>query len=124
MLKMTTSICKMYKRPFTVCIEGNIGSGKTTFLSHFKEFNNTTVLQEPVELWRNVGGTNLLVRFFRYINKIYKFLYVITIFIYFLYYIIELLYSYIFIYKYYIVFIYIKLINIYLKYLGINVYRS
>ncbi|KAG6804180.1 deoxynucleoside kinase [Apis laboriosa] len=60
MLKMTTSICKMYKRPFTVCIEGNIGSGKTTFLSHFKEFNNTTVLQEPVELWRNVGGTNLL----------------------------------------------------------------
>lgn len=74
MLKMTTSICKMYKRPFTVCIEGNIGSGKTTFLSHFKEFNNTTVLQEPVELWRNVGGTNLLVRFFRYINKIYKFL--------------------------------------------------
>lgn len=90
MLKMTTSICKMYKRPFTVCIEGNIGSGKTTFLSHFKEFNNTTVLQEPVELWRNVGGTNLLVRFLKY-----KFLYIITIFIYFLCYIIELLYSYI-----------------------------
>ncbi|XP_031825433.1 deoxynucleoside kinase isoform X2 [Nomia melanderi] len=51
---------KLYKRPFTVCIEGNIGSGKTTFLSHFKKFNNTTVLQEPVELWRNVSGTNLL----------------------------------------------------------------
>lgn len=51
---------KMYKRPFTVCIEGNIGSGKTTFLSNFKNYNNTTVLQEPVELWRNVAGTNLL----------------------------------------------------------------
>ncbi|XP_043527279.1 deoxynucleoside kinase [Frieseomelitta varia] len=58
--KMTSPACKLYKRPFTVCIEGNIGSGKTTFLSHFKQFDNTTVLQEPVELWRNVAGTNLL----------------------------------------------------------------
>lgn len=58
--KMSKSPCKLYKRPFTVCIEGNIGSGKTTFLSHFKQFNNTTVLQEPVELWRDVAGTNLL----------------------------------------------------------------
>lgn len=59
LVKMS-SPCKTYKRPFTVCIEGNIGSGKTTFLSHFKKFNNTAVLQEPVELWRNVAGTNLL----------------------------------------------------------------
>ncbi|KAK1116626.1 hypothetical protein K0M31_018245 [Melipona bicolor] len=58
--KMTSPTCKLYKRPFTVCIEGNIGSGKTTFLSHFKQFDNTTVLQEPVELWRNVAGINLL----------------------------------------------------------------
>ncbi|XP_063982082.1 deoxynucleoside kinase-like isoform X3 [Diachasmimorpha longicaudata] len=48
------------RRPFTVCIEGNIGSGKTTFLNNFKQFNNTMVLQEPVELWRNVEGMNLL----------------------------------------------------------------
>ena len=61
---MTSPTCKLYKRPFTVCVEGNIGSGKTTFLSHFKQFDNTTVLQEPVELWRNVAGTNLLVRVF------------------------------------------------------------
>ncbi|XP_076762199.1 deoxynucleoside kinase [Xylocopa sonorina] len=60
LLKMTPTACKIFNRPFTVCIEGNIGSGKTTFLSHFKQFNNTTVLQEPVELWRNVAGTNLL----------------------------------------------------------------
>lgn len=57
---MAGSPYKSYKRPFTVCIEGNIGSGKTTFLSHFKQYNNATVLQEPVELWRNVAGTNLL----------------------------------------------------------------
>lgn len=55
---------KMEKRPFTVCIEGNIGSGKTTFLNNFKQFNNTLVLQEPVELWRNVDGVNLLVSIF------------------------------------------------------------
>lgn len=92
---MTTSVCKLYKRPFTVCIEGNIGSGKTTFLSHFKQFNNTTVLQEPVELWRNVAGTNLLVRLF-----------------------IE--YRFIVIH----IKIYVTLINIRLKYLGINVHKS
>ncbi|XP_015118037.1 deoxynucleoside kinase isoform X2 [Diachasma alloeum] len=54
------SPCKNSRRPFTVCIEGNIGSGKTTFLNNFKQFNNTMVLQEPVELWRNVKGMNLL----------------------------------------------------------------
>ncbi|XP_076284482.1 deoxynucleoside kinase isoform X1 [Lasioglossum baleicum] len=58
--KMTNVPFKLYKRPFTVCIEGNIGSGKTTFLSHFKQFNDTTVLEEPVELWRDIAGTNLL----------------------------------------------------------------
>ena len=62
--KMLTNIinssCKLSKRPFTVCIEGNIGSGKTTFLRHFKKFKNTTILEEPVDLWRDAGGTNLL----------------------------------------------------------------
>ncbi|XP_051166707.1 deoxynucleoside kinase [Leptopilina boulardi] len=48
------------KRRFTVCVEGNIGSGKTTFLNNFKIYNNTAVLQEPVQLWRNVAGENLL----------------------------------------------------------------
>ncbi|XP_012276035.1 deoxynucleoside kinase isoform X2 [Orussus abietinus] len=57
---MSRSPVKVFNRPFTVCVEGNIGSGKTTFLSHFRKYDNTTVLQEPIELWRNVGGTNLL----------------------------------------------------------------
>lgn len=47
--------------PFTVFIEGNIGSGKTTFLNHFKKFDNVCLLTEPVEKWRNCGGVNLLV---------------------------------------------------------------
>ncbi|XP_033217452.1 deoxynucleoside kinase-like isoform X2 [Belonocnema kinseyi] len=51
---------KLGNRPYTVCIEGNIGSGKTTFLSHFKKCENTIVIEEPVELWRDVSGTNLL----------------------------------------------------------------
>lgn len=48
-------------KPFTVVVEGNIGSGKTTFLNHFNKFHDVEVLQEPVEKWRNVQGHNLLV---------------------------------------------------------------
>lgn len=56
---------KLYNNPFTICIEGNIGSGKTTFLNHFQNLDNATILQEPMDLWRNVAGVNLLVSFFR-----------------------------------------------------------
>jgi len=62
---------KLCKHPFTVCIEGNIGSGKTTFLSHFKKFDNVTVLEEPVELWRNMSGTNLLVSYANIVSYIF-----------------------------------------------------
>lgn len=48
-------------QPFTVLIEGNIGSGKTTFLNHFKRFEGVCLQSEPVEKWRNVSGVNLLV---------------------------------------------------------------
>lgn len=48
-------------QPFTVFIEGNIGSGKTTFLNHFKRFNEVCLQSEPVDQWRNVSGVNLLV---------------------------------------------------------------
>ena len=41
------------KRPFTVIVEGNIGSGKSTFLEHFKTKAIVDVLTEPVEEWRN-----------------------------------------------------------------------
>ncbi|XP_077289192.1 deoxynucleoside kinase-like isoform X2 [Arctopsyche grandis] len=47
-------------RPFTVLVEGNIGSGKTTYLEHFRQFEDITLLTEPVEAWRNLSGWNLL----------------------------------------------------------------
>lgn len=48
------------KRPFTIFVEGNIGSGKTTFLNHFSKYD-ALILSEPVESWRNVCGHNMLV---------------------------------------------------------------
>lgn len=48
-------------QPYTVFIEGNIGSGKTTFLNYFKKFDEVCLQAEPVEKWRDVAGVNLLV---------------------------------------------------------------
>lgn len=46
--------------PFTVLIEGNIGSGKSTFLEHFEKFEEICAIPEPVEKWMDYGGVNLL----------------------------------------------------------------
>ncbi|XP_025159972.1 deoxynucleoside kinase-like [Harpegnathos saltator] len=54
------SLQKLYKNPFTICIEGNIGSGKTTFLQQFQKFKSATILPEPVHLWCDLEGVNLL----------------------------------------------------------------
>ena len=48
-------------QPFTVFIEGNIGSGKTTYLNYFNKYDEVSLQTEPVEKWRNVGGVNILV---------------------------------------------------------------
>ncbi len=51
----------------TICVEGNIGSGKTTFLKHFKKFSDKIcVMDEPISKWRDVRGHNLLVRLYRH----------------------------------------------------------
>lgn len=47
-------------RVFTIAVEGNIGSGKTTFLQHFAQHRFVDVLTEPVDKWQNVHGHNLL----------------------------------------------------------------
>jgi len=48
-------------RPFTVLVEGNIGSGKTTFLKHFQKFSDqVSIVMEPVEKWRDLKSHNLL----------------------------------------------------------------
>lgn len=49
------------ERPFTVLVEGNIGCGKTTLLNYFTKFDDVRVLTEPIEMWRNCRGHNLLV---------------------------------------------------------------
>ena len=52
---------RVTSKPFTVLVEGNIGSGKTTFLEHFNKFSeDVEILAEPVEKWRNANGHNLL----------------------------------------------------------------
>ncbi|XP_039277518.1 deoxynucleoside kinase [Nilaparvata lugens] len=44
---------------FTIFVEGNIGSGKTSFLNQF--FGNEAVIcTEPMDLWRNLRGHNVL----------------------------------------------------------------
>lgn len=66
------SAMAMNSKPFTVFVEGNIGSGKTTFLEHFRRFEDITLLTEPVEEWRNLNGWNLLVSVQVYNDKIDK----------------------------------------------------
>lgn len=38
---------------FTVNVEGNVGSGKSLLLEHFKSFNNVLILEEDLEKWTN-----------------------------------------------------------------------
>lgn len=48
------------RRPFTILVEGNVGSGKTTLLHDLNRLEGFQVVPEPVKLWQNVSGTNLL----------------------------------------------------------------
>ena len=47
---------------YHILVEGNIAVGKSTFLNCLKENlgSNATVFTEPVELWTNFNGVNLL----------------------------------------------------------------
>ncbi|KAI0228489.1 Thymidine kinase 2, mitochondrial [Lamellibrachia satsuma] len=47
-------------KKFTVLVEGNIGSGKTALLEHFRTAPFTEVIKEPVDRWRNIRGHNAL----------------------------------------------------------------
>lgn len=48
-------------RPFRVAVEGNSGSGKSTFLEHCKLQPDVEIVPEPACEWTNLRGTNLLV---------------------------------------------------------------
>lgn len=43
-----------------VFIEGNIASGKSTLLNYLSKFIFFNVIFEPIQLWQNVCGFNLL----------------------------------------------------------------
>ena len=46
-------------RPLMIAVEGNIASGKSTFLELLSKQHNVAVFPEPVARWTDVGGTNL-----------------------------------------------------------------
>ncbi|KAL8590032.1 hypothetical protein ACOMHN_007057 [Nucella lapillus] len=48
------------RHKYTVCVEGNIGCGKTTLLDYFDLISGVEVIHEPINLWRNVRGHNPL----------------------------------------------------------------
>jgi len=51
---------KYRKKPFTIFVEGIVGTGKSTFLEPFKTYPLMEVLPEPVNKWTNLNGTDLL----------------------------------------------------------------
>ena len=47
-------------------IEGNIGAGKTTILKIIgKTFKDVSFVEEPISKWQNLGGENLLEKFYK-----------------------------------------------------------
>jgi len=56
----SSSSSESNERPFTIIVEGNIGSGKTTFLQPFTNINKVEVVEEPVKEWRNLDGRHNL----------------------------------------------------------------
>ena len=56
---------------FLVHVEGNIGSGKSTFLNYMnRNYGHLcSVITEPVHLWRDVGGNNLLEQYYSQPDK-------------------------------------------------------
>ena len=60
-----TSIQKLKSKKI-YSIEGNIGAGKTTILKIIgKNFDDVTFVEEPVSQWQNLGGENLLEKFYQ-----------------------------------------------------------
>ena len=59
----STMVDKKYEfisgKPVVMLVEGNVGSGKSTFLDIMSSLPGVEVYQEPVDLWRNVDGVNL-----------------------------------------------------------------
>jgi len=47
-------------KPWTVLVEGSVGAGKSRFLELFRGMKGVEVIPEPVHIWTNYHGANLL----------------------------------------------------------------
>ncbi|CAF0829385.1 unnamed protein product [Rotaria sp. Silwood1] len=47
-------------KKFTIAVEGNIGSGKSSVLAHLANSSLCDVVAEPIENWTNLKGHNIL----------------------------------------------------------------
>ena len=68
MSSMNISIINtVVNKPKWYIIEGNIGSGKSTLLDHFNDNHQIEIIQEPVNMWLSIKGSddkNLLQEFY------------------------------------------------------------
>ncbi len=55
------------KTPMLILYEGNIACGKSTIMQKYEEYANVDLMCEPLKLWENFHGTNLLE--LRYSNR-------------------------------------------------------
>lgn len=51
---------KRRRKPYTINVEGIVGTGKSTFLRYFRAFPSFDVLPEPVGKWTDMNGTDML----------------------------------------------------------------
>ncbi len=56
---MSNSI-KVIDTPMLCYIEGNIACGKTTLMEKFQSYENVNLMIEPLTIWENFNGQNLL----------------------------------------------------------------
>ena len=53
-----------------VCLEGNIGSGKSTSLTYLaNKYDQVTALSEPVDKWQDLNGHNLIELMYKDLNR-------------------------------------------------------
>ena len=59
------------KRIPIVSIEGNIGSGKSTFVNFLREnmTDKISIMKEPIDAWQNLNGANLLYLMYEHPKK-------------------------------------------------------
>jgi deoxyadenosine/deoxycytidine kinase len=58
---------KPHKKPFTISLEGNVGSGKTRLINYLKEqddMKGIIFIDEQLDKWQNFNGKNLLKMFY------------------------------------------------------------